>query len=64
MTVAWRALICATIALLFPLSEAARSQESPSEASEERARANFARPIELADDDVRAFAPIRCARHS
>jgi enterochelin esterase-like enzyme len=55
MTVAWRALICATIALLFPLSEAARSQESPSEASEERARANFARPIELADDDVRAF---------
>lgn len=31
------------------------AQERPEEASPERARANFARPIELAADDVRAF---------
>ncbi len=31
------------------------AQEKPEEASPERARANFARPIELAADDVRAF---------
>jgi hypothetical protein len=29
------------------------AQEKPAEASPERARANFARPIELASDDVR-----------
>lgn len=34
---------------------AAPAQEKPEEASPERARANFARPIELAPDDVRAF---------
>jgi len=34
---------------------AALAQEKPEEASPERARANFARPIELASDDVRAF---------
>ena len=33
----------------------AAAQEKPEEASPERARANFARPIELAPDDVRAF---------
>ena len=32
------------------------AQESPESVSAERARANFARPIELASDDVRAFA--------
>jgi len=31
------------------------AQEDPAQVSDERARANFARPIELADDDVRAF---------
>jgi enterochelin esterase-like enzyme len=34
---------------------AASAQEKPAEASPERARANFARPIVLAPDDVRAF---------
>lgn len=33
----------------------ALAQEKPEETSAERARANFARPIELAADDVRAF---------
>ena len=31
------------------------AQEKPEEASPERARANFARPIVLGPDDVRAF---------
>ena len=31
------------------------AQENPEQVSDQRARANFARPIELADDDVRAF---------
>ncbi len=31
------------------------AQENPEQVSDERARANFARPIELAADDVRAF---------
>lgn len=34
----------------------APAQERPEQTSSERARANFARPIVLADDDVRAFA--------
>lgn len=37
------------------IGAAALSQEKPEEASQERARANFARPIVLAPDDVRAF---------
>jgi enterochelin esterase-like enzyme len=41
--------------LLLAASGAAFAQEKPAEASPERARANFARPIELAPDDVRAF---------
>ena len=31
------------------------AQENPEQVSDARARANFARPIELAADDVRAF---------
>ncbi len=43
-------------ALVLALSAmAASAQEKAEEASPERARANFARPIELATDDVRAF---------
>lgn len=41
--------------LLIVFSAAATAQEKPEETSAERARANFARPIELAPDDVRAF---------
>jgi enterochelin esterase-like enzyme len=43
--------------LLCTVSLAATSlaQENPADASQERARANFARPIVLAPDDVRAF---------
>jgi enterochelin esterase-like enzyme len=37
------------------LAATAFAQEKPAEASPERARANFARPIVLAPDDVRAF---------
>jgi len=41
--------------LSLALAIAARAQEKPAEASPERARANFARPIVLAEDDIRAF---------
>ena len=42
-------------ALLSLAIGSAAAQESPDEAARERARANFARPIVLADDDVRLF---------
>jgi enterochelin esterase-like enzyme len=48
-----RALSTLTFTLL--LAAAATAQEKPEETSPERARANFARPIVLADDDVRLF---------
>ncbi len=41
--------------LLLAAAVVATAQEKPAEASPERARANFARPIVLAPDDVRAF---------
>lgn len=41
--------------LLAACSLVAIAQEKPAESSDERARANFARPIQLAGDDVRAF---------
>ena len=41
--------------VLIALSTLAFAQEKPAEGSAERARANFARPIVLAPDDVRAF---------
>jgi enterochelin esterase-like enzyme len=41
--------------MLLALPAAALAQEKPADASPERARANFARPIELAPDDVRQF---------
>ncbi len=41
--------------LLALVAGALPAQEKPEESSPERARANFARPIELAADDVRAF---------
>ena len=44
-------LLFATLAL----AATSFAQEKPAEASPERARANFARPIVLAPDDVRAF---------
>jgi enterochelin esterase-like enzyme len=44
-------LTCTAIAAI----AVAYAQEKPEEASPERARANFARPIVLAPDDVRAF---------
>jgi len=37
------------------LASVSVAQEKPADASQERARANFARPIVLAPDDVRAF---------
>ncbi|HVU24683.1 MAG TPA: alpha/beta hydrolase-fold protein [Opitutus sp.] len=43
-----------TAALLLPVAVAI-AQEKPADSSPERARANFARKIELAADDVRAF---------
>ena len=45
----------ATLILFAVWSTGAFSQEKPEEASAERARANFAREIVLAPDDVRAF---------
>jgi enterochelin esterase-like enzyme len=41
--------------LLVGSAIALHSQEKPADASAERARANFARPVVLAPDDVRAF---------
>ncbi len=43
------------LACTVTLAATALAQEKPAEASPERARANFARPIVLAPDDVRAF---------
>lgn len=43
------------IALCLLAAVAAPAQEKPEQVSPERARANFARPIELAADDVRAL---------
>lgn len=40
---------------LFAAAVAARAEDKPADASPDRARANFARPIVLAADDVRAF---------
>jgi enterochelin esterase-like enzyme len=40
---------------LVVIADVALAQEKPADASPERARANFARPIVLAADDVRAF---------
>ncbi|MBE2215578.1 MAG: esterase family protein [Opitutaceae bacterium] len=45
-------LACLALAVAHPL----RAQEKPAEVSADRARANFAREIVLAPDDVRAFA--------
>ena len=42
-------------ALLFLAIGSARAQEQSGEAARGRARANFARPIVLAEDDVRLF---------
>jgi enterochelin esterase-like enzyme len=44
-----------TAALLAVVSLTVAAQEKPEETSQEQARANFARPIVLAPDDVRAF---------
>lgn len=44
-----------TPTLVLALAVTALAQEKPADASQERARANFARPIVLAPDDVRAF---------
>jgi enterochelin esterase-like enzyme len=41
--------------ILFAIPSAAPGQDKPGETSPERARANFARSIELGPDDVRAF---------
>jgi hypothetical protein len=38
-----------------PLTSVAPGQNNPEQTSPEKARANFARPIELGPDDVRAF---------
>ena len=45
---------CAALILLRP-APFVRAQETPGSTSPERARANFARPVELGPDDVRAF---------
>jgi enterochelin esterase-like enzyme len=44
-----------TLALLLAATVVAPAQEKPAETSADRARANFARPIVLAADDVRLF---------
>lgn len=44
-----------TLTLFALLTAALPAQEDPADVTPERARANFARPIELAPDDVRAF---------
>ncbi len=43
------------LCLLAAATPALHAQEDPAQVSDQRARANFARPIELAADDVRAF---------
>ena len=55
MKVIWRSLTSTILILFAAWSGVASSQEKPEEASAERARANFAREIVLAPDDVRAF---------
>ncbi len=44
-----------TLTFTLAIALAARAQEKPADTSPERARANFARAIVLASDDVRAF---------
>ncbi|MBK9991041.1 MAG: esterase family protein, partial [Verrucomicrobia bacterium] len=44
-----------TLSLCLFAAAAAFAQENPEQVSDQRAKANFARPIELAADDVRAF---------
>jgi enterochelin esterase-like enzyme len=44
-----------TLTLLLAAAVMAPAQEKPEEVTPERARANFARPVELAADDVRLF---------
>jgi enterochelin esterase-like enzyme len=47
--------LLSTLTFTLAVALVARAQEKPAEASPERARANFARAIVLAADDVRAF---------
>jgi len=47
--------LLATLTFTFAAALAASAQEKPADASPDRARANFARAIVLAPDDVRAF---------
>jgi enterochelin esterase-like enzyme len=55
MKVIWRSFTSTILILFAAWIGVASSQEKPEEASAERARANFAREIVLAPDDVRAF---------
>jgi enterochelin esterase-like enzyme len=55
MKVIWRSFTSTILILFAAWCSVASSQEKPEEASAERARANFAREIVLAPDDVRAF---------
>jgi enterochelin esterase-like enzyme len=50
-----RSPLTLTFTLLLAAATVAPAQERPEETSPERARANFARPIVLAEDDVRLF---------
>ena len=50
-----RTFLAALIVLLVAARSVTLAQEKPESASPERARANFARPVVLAADDVRAF---------
>src|SRR5688572_10232874 len=55
MKVIWQSFTSTILILFAAWTGVASSQEKPEEASAERARANFAREIVLAPDDVRAF---------
>lgn len=50
-----KAFLTGIVVILLASCEAAPGQEKPETVSPERARANFARPVVLAADDVRAF---------
>jgi len=50
-----KSLSTLSLTLLLAAATAATAQEKPEEVSPERARANFARPVVLAEDDVRLF---------
>lgn len=50
-----KAILHSTLTLLLAAAVNVPAQEKPEEVSPDRARANFARPIVLADDDVRLF---------